>query len=79
MSPEERAGLFRVMALLHRKHAAECEMTASAVMATAALRGLTESMKASERRELAEHPDLAYLDAQLNGFYEPLTQDRSET
>ncbi|QEU94622.1 hypothetical protein [Streptomyces kanamyceticus] len=66
---ELRARQLRILAGLHRKRAAELEMTAEAGLAARSMRKLTEALTAAEVRDIAEHPDLAELNAQLDGFY----------
>ncbi|NGO75417.1 hypothetical protein G6045_06960 [Streptomyces sp. YC504] len=67
---ELRARQLRILAGLHRKRAAELEMAAQAGLAARSMRKLTELLTEAEVREIAEHPDLAELNVQLDGFYE---------
>ncbi|WP_199546604.1 hypothetical protein [Streptomyces sp. N35] len=67
---ELRARQLRILASLHRKRAAELEMTAQAGLAVRSMRKLTETLTEAEVRQIAEHPDLAELNVQLDGFYE---------
>ena len=69
MTPEELAAFHRFIAARLRVEAARQEMAAAAVTAAASIRGLGHAVQEGERREIAEHPDLAELDAQLEGFY----------
>jgi len=66
---ELRARQLRILADLHRKRAAELDMAAEAALATRSMRRFVELLTESEARELAEHPDLAELNVQLEGFY----------
>lgn len=66
---ELRARQLRILAGLHRKRAAELDMAAEAALATRSMRRFVELLTESEVRELAEHPDLAELNVQLEGFY----------
>lgn len=67
---EVQARLLRFLATAHRKRAAELEMAAEAALATRSMRRLAEVLTESEVREVAEHPDLAELNAQMRGFYD---------
>ncbi|MER7175585.1 hypothetical protein [Streptomyces mesophilus] len=67
---ELRARQLRILAGLHRKRADELEMTAQAGLAARSMRKLTEVLTEAEVREIAEHPDLAELNVQLDGYYE---------
>jgi hypothetical protein len=71
MNPEERRlqQRLRFIAALHRFEVAKLEMAAAAIQANAALRGLGAALKAHFDLELAEHPDMAELNVQLDGFY----------
>ncbi|NUR03212.1 MAG: hypothetical protein HOY79_43880 [Streptomyces sp.] len=66
---ELRARQLRILAGLHRKRAAELDMAAEAALATRSMRRWAEVLTESEMREIAEHPDLAELNVQLEGFY----------
>ncbi len=66
---EIRARMLRLLAAGHRKRAAELEMAAAAALATRSMRRLAEVITEAEAREVAEHPDLAELNLQLDGFY----------
>ncbi|WP_157872131.1 hypothetical protein [Streptomyces silaceus] len=68
---ELRARQLRILASLHRKRADELERTAEAGLAARSMRRLTAALTASEVRQIAEHPDLAELNVQLDGFYGP--------
>lgn len=63
------AAASRLMAARARAVAATYDMVAAAFKATASAERFTEAFKRSEAREVAEHPDLAELNAQMNGFY----------
>ena len=66
---ELRARQLRILAGLHRKRAAELDMAAEAALATRSMRRLAELLTEAEVRQLSEHPDLAELNVQLDGFY----------
>lgn len=66
---ELRARQLRILAKLHRKRAAELEMAAEAGLAARSMRRLTEMLTEAEVRDVAEHPDLAELNVQLDGYY----------
>ncbi|GAA1377945.1 hypothetical protein [Streptomyces beijiangensis] len=66
---ERRAQQLRTLAALHRKRAAELDRTAAATMASRSMRRLAELLTEAEMKDLAAHPDLAELNAQLEGFY----------
>ena len=66
---ELRARQLRILAGLHRKRAAELELAAERVLATRSMRRFAELLTEAEVRQLAEHPDLAELNVQLDGFY----------
>ncbi|MEE4546433.1 hypothetical protein V2S66_31275 [Streptomyces sp. V4-01] len=67
----------RLLAKRHRLRAAELEMYANVVTATRSMKRLTEAFTASEVREIAEHPDLAELNAQMKGWYEHPNEEGS--
>lgn len=72
MTPEEakyKARLSRFRASRHRLDAAREDLNASGYEAAAAMIRFGEVVKASEAREVAEHPDLAELNVQLDGYY----------
>lgn len=66
---ELRARQLRILAGLHRKRADELDKAAEAALASRSMRRLVDLLTEAEVRELAEHPDLAELNAQLDGFY----------
>ena len=66
---ELRARQLRILASLHRKRAAELDMAAEAALATRSMRRLAELLTEAEVQQLAEHPDLAELNVQLDGYY----------
>lgn len=78
---ELRARQLRILADLHRKRAAELDMTAAAVLATRSMRRLVDVLTEAEVRDLAQHPDLAELDVRLDGFYgdSPVRPDEEPT
>ncbi|MFF0138531.1 hypothetical protein ACFYRN_19075 [Streptomyces sp. NPDC005227] len=67
--PALRARMLRLLAAAHRKRAAELDMAAAAAEAGGAMRRLADIITAGEARDIAEHPDLAELNVQLDGFY----------
>jgi len=67
---ELRARLHRIAAGRLRVAAAEQDMAAAAVMATKSMKEFADTWNAGVARDVAEHPDLAELNAQLDGFYE---------
>ncbi|MEU5596657.1 hypothetical protein [Streptomyces sp. NPDC020298] len=66
---ELRARQLRILAGLHRKRAAELDMAAERTLATRTMRRFAELLTEAEVCQLAEHPDLAELNVQLEGFY----------
>ncbi len=66
---ELRARQLRILAGLHRKRAAELDMTAEATLASRSMHRLVDLLTEAEVRDLAGHPDLAELNVQLEGFY----------
>ena len=66
---ELRARQLRILAGLHRKRAAELDMAAEATLASRSMRRLVDLLTEAEVRDIAEHPDLAELNVQLEGFY----------
>ena len=66
---EIQAAKWRLLAAMCKYLGARSELLASMSKTTAAFRRMSEAIAASERRELASHPDIQYLDAQLDGFY----------
>lgn len=66
---ELRARQLRILAGLHRKRAAELDMAAELAMATRSMRRFADLLTEAEVQQLAEHPDLAELNVQLDGYY----------
>lgn len=66
---ELRARQLRILAGLHRKRADELDRAAEAALASRSMRRLAELLTEAEVRELSEHPDLAELNVQLEGYY----------
>lgn len=66
--PAERAALLWLMAAMHRTTAAYSNLRAAEANARAALATLTHAM--ADAADIANHPDLAYLGAQMRGFYD---------
>ncbi len=73
MSPDERAqfwaSMYRIRANAHRFAAARDDLNAAAIEAAASMQRFVEAYAAAEVREVAEHPDLAELNVQLDGYY----------
>lgn len=70
MSPDEfRARMLRIMAGRARVTAAQLDLAASIVDLSTSMRSFNEAFAAREARDVAEHPDLAQLDVQLDGYY----------
>jgi hypothetical protein len=69
MSPDERAAMHRVRAAHLRVQAAGEDLMAAVCVAAGAFREFTAAFTVSEVREVQQHPDLAELDCQLDGFY----------
>lgn len=67
---EIKAAMLRHMADRHRAYAAIFDVAAACVKATVSVQRLAEAFHRSEAREVFEHPDLAELNVQLNGFYD---------
>ena len=68
--PAERAALLWLMAAMHRTTAAYSNLRAAEANARAALATLTHAMAEADAADIANHPDLAYLGAQMRGFYD---------
>jgi len=68
-SDEFWARMYRFRASTLRALAARDEMFAKVIEAGTAARKFAEAWVDSEAREVAEHPDLAELNVQLDGFY----------
>ncbi len=66
---ELRTRQLRILAGLHRKRADELERAAEMAMASRSMRRFAELLTEAEMRQLSEHPDLAELNVQLEGFY----------
>ena len=67
---ELRARLHRIVAGRLRAVAAEQDMAAAAVMATKSMKQFADAWNAGVARDVAEHPDLAELNVQMDAFYE---------
>lgn len=67
---ELRARLHRIAAERLRVAAAEQDVAAAAVLATKSMKQFADAFNAGVARDVAEHPDLAELNVQLDGFYE---------
>lgn len=66
---ELQAQKLRILAASHRKRAAELDAAAAAVLAGRSMRKFADLLTDAEAREVAEHPDLAELNVQLDGYY----------
>ncbi|WP_210155731.1 hypothetical protein [Microbispora oryzae] len=60
------------MAAMHRTTAARLDLQAAIVSAGAALSTLAQAMAEGDAADIAAHPDLAYLDLQMRGFYDDM-------
>lgn len=73
MTPEERAQftarMHRIRAEWLRLQAAKEDLNATAVEASESIRRFVEAFTEAERQEIAQHPDLAELNLQLEGYY----------
>ncbi|MYW49604.1 hypothetical protein [Streptomyces sp. SID161] len=76
---ELQARRLRIMAALHRKKAAELEVAAEAALATRSMRRFADAWNAGVARDMAEHPDLAELNVQLDGFYGAIKPEAGQT
>ena len=70
MSPEIRARLLRIMALRVEHEAGRLRLAAAAVEAAEALRKFGEALQATYDDELAQHPDMAEFNVQMDALYE---------
>ncbi|MGV9779736.1 hypothetical protein [Streptosporangium sp. NPDC003464] len=68
--PRVRARLLRIQAAAHRAAADHFDVAAAAIAASAALQDLLQAASEGDAADVAAHPDLAYLDVQMNGFYD---------
>lgn len=66
---ELRAHMHRIAAGRLRVAAAEQDMAASAILAARSMKQFTEAFNAGVARDVAEHPDLAELNVQMDSFY----------
>ena len=72
MTPEEyeaHAARFRLQALRAEMLAATLNTGASIALLGASMTRFIAALRASEARDIAEHPDLAELNLQLDGYY----------
>lgn len=70
MSEDEfRVVSLRLRALMHRRTAMHLELAASMARATAALRPMVAILQSTPVGHVMEHPELAELDLQLDGYY----------
>lgn len=59
----------RILAGLYRQKAAELDMAAEAAVASRSLDHLVKTWNAAVAQDVAQHPDLAELNVQLDGYY----------
>lgn len=71
LTPEEQAACFRARASMHRMMAARNDLMATVTEAAASMRKFATVMQAGFNGEVAAHPDLAELNVQLDGYYDP--------
>ncbi|MFE2346470.1 hypothetical protein [Kitasatospora cineracea] len=73
MTPEERAEaaarIHRLRAKWFKFLAAREELNATAAETGEAMRKFAAALTDAEKRDVAEHPDLAELNLQLDGYY----------
>lgn len=69
MTPEEHIALHRMKAAWYRVLAAQEDMNVACLTTGNAFMRLAAAIREGERRDIQRHPDLAELDAQLDGFY----------
>jgi hypothetical protein len=67
---ELQAQRLRILAGLYRKKAAELDMAAEAALASRSMRKFVDAWNAAVAQDIAQHPDLAELNVQLDGFYD---------
>lgn len=67
---ELRAAMHRLIAQRLRLEAAKHDFAANTILSTRSVTKFLEVMAAADAQEVANHPDLAELDAQMRGFYE---------
>ena len=66
---EVRAALHRAAAIRLRIAAGVHDIASKAALAERSMRQFADAWNASVAREVAEHPDLAELNVQMDGFY----------
>ena len=76
---ELRAHIHRVMAARIRVFAAIHELAANCALAERSVRHFADAWNAGVAREVADHPDLAELNVQMDGFYGTGPADGEET
>lgn len=78
---ELRARMHRIAASQLRAAAAGQDVAAAAMLAAKSMKQLTDAFNAGVARDVAEHPDLAELNVQLDGFYAdgPVRPDEEPT
>ena len=64
------ASWHRDAAEAHRAAAAKHDATANEVLASGSVYEFLDAMDGADEHEMAEHPDLAELNAQMKGLYE---------
>jgi hypothetical protein len=62
--------MFRCLALRARVQAAQYDLAAECVLAQASVESFAAAFRASEVRDVAEHPDLVELNVQMDGYYD---------
>lgn len=77
---ELHARRLRLLAAYYRAKAAELDMAAQAALAARSLRQFAEAWDKGVAQDIAEHPDLAELNVQLDGYYAgPVRPDEEAT
>lgn len=66
---ELHARRLRILAALYRKKAVELDMAAEAALAARSMRQFVDAWDAGVAQDIAQHPDLAELNVQLDGYY----------
>ncbi|MFE6412524.1 hypothetical protein ACFVOR_36955 [Streptomyces sp. NPDC057837] len=67
---EKRAAMHKAMVIRLRMAAAAHELAATTAITERSMRQFVDTWNSSVAREVAEHPDLAELNVQLDGYYE---------
>ncbi|MEU5442734.1 hypothetical protein [Streptomyces griseofuscus] len=66
---ELRAQMLRILAAAHRQRAAELDAAAAAVSTGGSMQKFASLLTEAEARDVAQHPDLAELNVQLDALY----------